>query len=80
MQGVGVGWMELGAGAPGSQLAPARLAGGRWGRRVVTAGPKDPLRLPGLGRNPGARGGRGHSPRPLPHLPCPEPPGIKKRV
>lgn len=42
--GVGVGWLELGAGAPGSQLAPARAAaGGRWGRGVVTAGPKDPL-------------------------------------
>ena len=60
---------------------PARPGdGGRWKveEGVVTARPRDPLWLSGLGRDPGARGGRGHSPRPLPHLPGPKPPGKQK--
>lgn len=47
------------------------------GERSSRRGSGTPLGLDRLGRNPGARGGRGHSPRPLPHLPGPKPPGNK---
>lgn len=80
---VGVGWRRVGVDGPGSWSLglpgrPGDGSGPEVGEPVFTTGPKDPLWLPGLGRDPGARGGRGHSPRPLPHLPGPEPPGKQK--
>lgn len=78
--GGGVRWAGCERSESGAPRPPRWGQRPEWGKRdaVVTAGPKDPLWLPGLGRDPGARGGRGHSPRPHPNLPGPKQPGNQK--